>query len=115
MKFASQNNELKITSSKSSAVGHILFSKETRVISTDSTYHTKPEKIHLSPKSSKEIIISQSFIFPEYSWANEANFIGNSDFKTILNTRKTEKNTTIICNKAEKVKLSRGKIYGSIG
>lgn len=95
LKFASQANELTISSSKSEAVGHILFSKETQIIHTDSTYHTRPEKIQLAPKASKEIIISQSFIFPEYAWQKEAGMLDNSDFKTVLNTRKAEKNTQL--------------------
>ncbi|MDH3323768.1 MAG: trehalase family glycosidase, partial [Flavobacteriaceae bacterium] len=95
LKFASQANELTISSSKSEAVGHILFSKETQIIHTDSTYHTRPEKIQLAPKASKEIIISQSFIFPEYAWQKEAGMLDNSDFKTLLNTRKAEKNTQL--------------------
>lgn len=91
LKLTSNANEVTITSSKTKAIGHLTFPKETSIESTDSTYATLPEHISLQPNQSKEIIISQTFIFPEYSWKNEQKLILNSNVDSIFGQRKNEK------------------------
>jgi putative isomerase len=91
LNISSKENCVKITSAKSKAVGYLIFPEETLVKSTDSTYFTINQSVSLKPKESKELTISQTFIFPEYSWKKEFESINKSDFKTILEERKYEK------------------------
>ena len=89
--LTSHNNEVQIHSSNSSAIDHILFPESSSVISTDSSFSTLAEKIGLKPGEHKEITISQSFIFPEYSWQDERKAISNLEFDSVLNARMAEK------------------------
>ncbi len=91
LKLESDNNELTILSSKSNAVGHILFPNGTKINKTDSTYITTTQSILLKPNTTKEIVISNTFIFPEYSWDQEKRSIRNIIFDSILNQRQSEK------------------------
>jgi len=91
LQFTSNKNEVIINSSKSNAIGHIIFPKGTVIESTDSTYITTLETLTLKPNQSKKIVISQTFIFPEYSWQDEQRFIKKADFNSVLMTRKNEK------------------------
>ncbi len=95
LNISSENHQLNIHSSKSNAIGHILFQKETVIKNTDSTYYTVAEKIHLKPNESKEITISQTFIFPEFSWENEQSLLKTIVFDFVLAARKLEKNTEL--------------------
>jgi len=88
-------NELTIPSSKTDAVGHILFPKTSSITVLDSAYKTSNQLYKLKPNTSKEIVISQTFIFPEYSWNDEQKLISDSNFDSILNARKTEKETQL--------------------
>ncbi|MFY0630612.1 MAG: trehalase [Flavobacteriaceae bacterium] len=73
------NNEITITSSKSEAVGHILF-------------QNKSATLNLKPNESNSFVISQSFIFPEYDWNTEKNLIEQTHFDKLLSKRENEKN-----------------------
>ena len=84
LKLKNNNNELIIHSSKSDAIGHILFPNGTTIASSDSTYTTKKNTIRLAPGAAKEIVISNTFIFPEYSWEQEKNKIKNIFFDAIF-------------------------------
>lgn len=95
IKLSSNNNEVTITSTKSDAIGHILFPTGTSIKNTDSTYITKAESITLKPNQSKEILFSQTFIFAEYSWENEKEALATISFDSILNFRKKEKQAQI--------------------
>ncbi|WP_299522135.1 trehalase family glycosidase [uncultured Lutibacter sp.] len=91
IKLASNKNEVTIISTKSNAIGHLLFPTGTSIKNTDSTYSTEPESITLKPNQSKEIIFSQTFIFPEYSWEKEKEALVTISFDSVLNIRKNEK------------------------
>lgn len=91
LKFTSNGNELTINSTHTNAIGHIVFSELTSIISTDSSYLTVLKKINLEPNNSKEIIISQSFVFPKYSWEKERKLISNIDYDSALAARVIEK------------------------
>lgn len=95
LKLSSENNEITIASTKSNAIGHIIFPTETSIKNTDSTYITASENITLKPNQSKEIIVSQTFIFPEYSWEHEKETLATISFDSIVNFRKTEKETQL--------------------
>ena len=92
LKLSSTNNQLTINSNRTDAVGHIIFPKEIVLISNDSSYVSKKLTLQLKPNQTKEITISQTFIFSEYSWSKEQDTIKNSTFETFLETRKKEKN-----------------------
>jgi len=91
LKMSSEENQVKITSSKSNAIGYIQFTKETLIKSTDSAYVAINESLVLKPNESKEIIHSQSFIFPEYSWEVEKEKIETHSFESVLSERIQEK------------------------
>lgn len=90
--LSTNNNQLTITSSKTDAIGHVVFPKNSVLNSTDSTYISNENTIDLNPNESKDFNISQTFIFKEYSWNDELKSIQNSNFNSILEKRKTEKN-----------------------
>ncbi len=91
LEFSSSQNELIIKSIKSKAIGHIIFPIGQNVTLIDSNYITTTDSVSLKPSQSKEITIFQSFIFPEYSWEKEKNFILNISFDSILESRQSEK------------------------
>ncbi len=95
LQFSSNNNQLIINSTKTDAIGHLIFPKEINIKSTDSTYVSDKISIELKPNEVKELTISQTFIFKEYSWNHELKAIQKTNFKAVLNARKTEKNTQL--------------------
>ena len=95
LKLSATNNQLTINSSKTDAVGHLIFPKEIELKSNDSSYISNKISIDLKPNETKEITISQTFIFSEYSWVNEQSNIANTNFENLLATRKSEKNSQI--------------------
>ncbi len=87
--LAKAGNMLKITSSKSIAKGYIQFPNNTASITiTKSSYYASIKKLILQPNQSAKILISQTFIFPQYSWQAEKEHIKKSNFDTVL--EKTE-------------------------
>ena len=88
-------NEITITSVKSKAVGHIIFSENTELIVHDNLYKTNTTSLLLKPNETKSILVSHSFIFPEYSWEEEKNKLLNINFETILNERINEKESQL--------------------
>ena len=113
-KLSEKNNQLTITSSKTEATGYIIFPKETIITTTDSTYTSNKTSLKLQPNQSKEIVFSQTFIFPEYSWKEEQKLIVNINFDSILNARKQEKNSqlkSLISNRKPQFKDS---IYAEV-
>ena len=92
LKLSTTNNQLTINSSKTDAIGHVIFPNNVVLKSTDSTYVSNKISIDLKPKEIKEITISQTFIFKEYSWNDELKAIQNTSFENVLEKRKAEKN-----------------------
>jgi putative isomerase len=104
IKLSSEGHQLNIHSSKSKAIGHILYQEGTVIKNNDSHYNTIAENIYLKPNETKETIISQTFIFPEYSWEAEKKLIEKSNFDSVLYGRKSKKNTelkSLISNKRD--------------
>ena len=100
--LTSIENELIINSSKTNAVGHLLFPKETKIVSEDSIYFSELNNVKIQSNETKEFVISQTFIFPEYSWKSEKALINRSNFDSVLAVRKAEKNVelqSLISNK----------------
>ncbi len=92
MTVTSEGETIVLSSEKSNAKGYIKFLKESAVILTAEDYYNAHfETLFLEPGQSKTYIISQTFIFPEYSWEDEKTYIENNHFDTILKGRKLEK------------------------
>lgn len=86
------NETIVLTSEKSTAKGYLSFLEESvSLMVSDNYYNGHYETIVLEPNESKEYLISQTFIFPEYSWKEEQNKMTSIDFDSILQKRKTEK------------------------
>ncbi len=91
LNISSYKNEVTIHSPNSKAIGHLIFPKATEIKYTDATYFTSPNAFILKSNESKELIITQSFIFPEYSWEEEKKQLSNINFNQLLELRKSEK------------------------
>lgn len=89
--ISSNNNEVIINSPNSKAIGHLIFPETTKISSSSKTYATDSNRFTLKPNESKEIIISLSFIFPEYSWEEEQKKLSNINVNQLLELRKSEK------------------------
>jgi len=90
------NQTLKITSDKSNAIGYIKFLNETiHGSGLDKDFNIYYNPFIIKPNETKEILISQTFIFPEYSWEKEKALIESVDFDSVLNARKQEKNNQL--------------------
>jgi len=93
--FSKNNNELYVVSKKSLAIGHFMFPYNVRLTTSDSIFSTKSNSFYLEPNETKSFLVSQTFIFPEYSWKNEQNIIASIDFDSLLEARKSEKNNQL--------------------
>lgn len=100
-----EDSYVKIISDKSSAIGYIKTNNE--ILSLDISdeskfYAMQLNSFELKPNEFKEIVVSQTFIFPEYSWEKEKKHLSTMSFDSVLNFRKKEKNDqlkSIIKNK----------------
>ncbi len=95
------NNELKITSPKTDAVGHILFEHRSATL-------------NLKPNESKAFVISQSFIFPEYDWEHEKKAISEVNFDSLLSMRKLEKNKQLEVLITQRKEQFQDSIYATV-
>ena len=95
LKLSSKKNQLTVASAKTNAFGYTIFPENIVLCATDSSYTSNKVTIELKPNQTEEFTISQTFIFPEYSWEREKERIDSSDFDKILNLRKTEKETQL--------------------
>jgi len=91
IQLTSLKNEVLLQSSKTNAIGRLLFPEGTVIKNNDSTYVTEPEKVSLKPNEVKEITISHTFIFPEYSREKEKESVLAASFDLVLKNRKSEK------------------------
>ncbi|MDY8134836.1 MGH1-like glycoside hydrolase domain-containing protein [Aquimarina sp. 2201CG5-10] len=88
----SEGETIVFSSEKSEAKGYLKFLNESAsVLATENYYKAHFETIFLKPNQSKEFIISQTFIFPEYVWQDEESKINKIDFDSVIQKRKTEK------------------------
>lgn len=87
-----KKKEITVTSKKGNAVGHLqFFGTEVNSKVTSTGYTTTLHSFVLKPKQTKEILIAQTFIFPQYSWKEEQQKIRKSNFDLALETTKQEK------------------------
>lgn len=94
LQLTALGNQLKIMAYKSNAVGYLNF-PEAIVHCKDNQYYTKSATLDIAVQETKQLTTTQTFIFPEYSWEEEQKRISNSTFDTVLQTRKTEKETQL--------------------
>lgn len=87
--------EVIIHSSNSKAIGHLLFPEDSELNLSNNNFQSKKETITLKPGKYIELITSQSFVFPEYSWDEEIVGIRQLEFEEILNERISEKESQI--------------------
>ena len=71
------------------------FPKPTVVSTSDKGYTTASQELELNPGQTKEIVVAQTFIFPEYSWEEEKKSIENQNFDSIFNARLQEKDSQL--------------------
>lgn len=88
-------NELIIHSDKSPATGHIIFPFDSQIHLDSKSYKSNETTIQLNSNKSTSFTLTQSFIFPEYSWEEEKNKIQNSTFDEIFKYRISEKETQL--------------------
>lgn len=98
-----KGNELEISSVESDAKGFVLFPEGSIVALKDSASYKAKSTITLAPNSVQKVVLSQTFIFPEYEWKQEKERIINADFDSVLSQQKAKK------NKELKVLVSRRK------
>ncbi|WP_254454444.1 trehalase family glycosidase [Flavobacterium sp. M31R6] len=112
IQFSKENQTLKLISSKSNAVGYIqFFDKNTVIETTNEGYSAKLNLITVKPNETKEIIVSQSYIFPQYSWENEKIKISKSTFNSVLSTNQQAKEKELAQLIAKKKMVYNGDDY----
>jgi len=85
---------VKLTSTKSNAVGYIQSNnniEKTEILESNKSYALIFKSFDLKPNETKEIVISQTFIFLEYSWTGEKELISTTNFDQVLQKRIKEK------------------------
>ncbi len=87
------DNGLIFSSDKSPAVGYLrVVNEEGNIFVLDSTgYSINNPAVLLHPNESKEYVVAQTFIFPEYSMEKEKKAIASFNFDSVLEARKYEK------------------------
>lgn len=96
--MSNETGIVKLTSTKSNAIGYIQSLNEIErvdILDDSRFYGLLFKGFDLKPNETKEIVISQSFIFPEYSWKAEQNLITNTNFDQVLQKRIKEKETQL--------------------
>jgi len=94
VKISKESSGVKLISTKSQAIGYVQVLNEKPkidIVDKDSFYAMHLGVFTLKPNESKEFVITQTFIFPEYSWEKEQQTMKNNDFDVVLSDRKKEK------------------------
>ena len=93
IKASKAHKFIKLESTKSDAIGYVqLLNIENDITMKDSrSYEIDKQTIVLGPKKTKELLISQTFIFPEYSWKKEQELLSEISFDSVLIARQKEK------------------------
>lgn len=115
LKLSDENKILKIVSSKSTAIGYIQFLNSNPAIEiTKEGYKAQTEKLTLKPNETKDIVVSQTFIFPQYSWQKEKESIAKTTFNTLLNNAQKEKENLLAQLIAKKKAIYKDNIYSDL-
>lgn len=116
IKVALKNNSVTFNSEKSTTTGYlkVLNDNTTPTVVNDSTYSITIEDYALKPGETRTITLSQTFIFPEYSWEKEQQLIQEANFDKILEQRKQEKNNEIKALVTQKKEAFNDPIYNEV-
>ncbi|RED23434.1 putative isomerase [Flavobacterium cutihirudinis] len=115
LKLSDENNILKIVSAKSTAVGYIQFLKSNAKIEISKEgYKAQTEKLVLKPNETKEIVVSQTFIFSQYSWEKENQVIQKTVFNTLLNNTQKEKEKLLTQLIVKKKSIYKDQVYSDL-
>jgi putative isomerase len=86
---------VEINSKETDAKGYISFPEGTQVEVIDSLRYNATNSFNIKPNETKEIVVAQTFIFPEYSWEKERQEIHTQLFDSLFNVRKDEKSSQL--------------------
>ncbi|MFH6935736.1 MGH1-like glycoside hydrolase domain-containing protein [Flavobacterium sp. FlaQc-30] len=115
LKLSDENKTLKIVSSKSKAIGYVQFLNSNPAIEiTKEGYKAQTEKLTLKPNETKDIVVSQTYIFPQYSWKKEKETIAKTTFNTLLNNTQKEKENLLTQLIAKKKAIYKDNIYSDL-
>lgn len=92
--ISKENNSIQFKSTKTDAMGYVQFLDGIDGIMVEDdglSYKAQKQSLVLQPQESKTFLVSQTFIFPEYSWEKEQESIANVDFDSLLLARQAEK------------------------
>ncbi len=110
--LSKEGQTLKIVSTKSNAVGYIQFFNENIELEiTKEGFAAKANKLTLKPNETKEIVVSQTFIFPQYNWEKEKGNLAKTKFNTLLKNTKKEKENQLTQLISKKKSIYKGTEY----
>ncbi len=97
IEFSKEDDHIKLVSKNTNAIGYISLSEKFDHVDIldNNRFYSYDKVFELKPNKTKEIIVSQTFIFPEYSWKDEKEMIKDIDFDSVLHTRKQQKNSEL--------------------
>ena len=114
VQLSKEGQILKIVSTKSKAIGYIQFLNSKAAIQiTKKDYTTQIEKLILKPNETKEILVSQTFIFPQYSWNEEKEALAKVKFNSLLKNTQREKENQLTQLIAKKKAIYKETIYSN--
>jgi len=116
MEATVMNGVLQLTSSKSNAVGYVqLLNQQANItIHKEQGLTLKADKLTLSPGQSTQLVVAQTFIFPEYSWKEEKKHVSAINFDSVLKARKKEKNLQLEVLTENKAPLFKDGQYAAL-
>ena len=96
-KLLREESHIKLISKNTNAIGYITTDQDFDLIDVidNESFYAYVKHLKLESGQTKSFVISQTFIFPEYSWEKEKALIKNVDFDSVLQARKQEKNSQL--------------------
>jgi putative isomerase len=114
VQLSKEGQLLKIASAKSTAIGYIQFLNTNPTIAiTKDGYTASTEKLTLKPNETKEILVSQTYIFPQYSWEKERATLAKAKFNSFLKNAQKEKEKQLTQLIAQKKAIYKDPIYSN--
>ncbi|MFH7010926.1 trehalase family glycosidase [Flavobacterium sp. FlaQc-52] len=112
LQFSAEENAIKIVSSKSNAIGHVQFlSAKSTIEITKEGFAAKTAELTLKPNETKEIVVSQTYVFPQYDWKKEKEDLSKIKFNTLLENTKREKEKQLSQLISKKKSIYKGTDY----
>lgn len=106
------DKSLKIVSSKSNSIGYVQFiNEDSKIEVTKLGYTARTSQLLLKPNETKEIVVSQTFIFPQYDWKKEKESISRLQFDSVLEQTQQEKESQLSQLTAKKKPTYKGSDY----